>query len=382
MRAEPPAVPGPGAEHGAVRSPPDGTHSTPASTCSSVGSSLQSVDCGDPPWLQPRGRAPLVVTTPWQPSGVERGQVRLRDEVSALWSLLQLTLAERSRRDAVIATLGIAAKSVWPEAELRVYGSFACGLALPWSSVDLVCEGSDVPLAREAVRAAGAAGFCAEELQLSPGGEHAFAVLRHADGVVCNLSFVRSRRGAADESVAALRALVAQWPAVPAVFACVRVLLRQSRCGDPRDGGLSSYAALAMTLHAARCTPRPHDPAALLREFCALYGATGRKAEGRMWVEDPLLPGNDVVAECASLPRARMVFHNCAGALAKWDADVDGLCQGRTPLSSIIAHGQLWARAEMKSGAPRCPAWAAHPDTPDADPAAFPTPPYTEIRPR
>eukprot|EP01062_Namystynia_karyoxenos_P002865 TRINITY_DN10_c0_g1_i1.p1 TRINITY_DN10_c0_g1~~TRINITY_DN10_c0_g1_i1.p1 ORF type:complete len:502 (+),score=146.63 TRINITY_DN10_c0_g1_i1:90-1508(+) len=293
-----------------------------------------------------------IVTTPWFPQGVAKSGLSLGDEVVALWRLLQLTTDEQAARQNARTALQDAAGAIWPGVTVKVYGSFAYGLSLPHSELDLVCEGcGDLGALGSLLERLEQGGY--EVVGETREGAQALARIRsRSSGVVCSVSFVTGR-SPARRSVQAIRKLLVQFPAVPAVFAVLRLVSQQSRCGDPADGGVPSYAVLVMILHACHGCERPNDPGQLLIEFCRLYGAAGTAAQEPLWVEDPITAENNVVAGCLKLPQARQVLHNCSLALSKWGRSKWDGYRGRSPLSGILAHGQLWARAEVKQAEAR-----------------------------
>ena len=312
----------------------DGRHmaSTDSSaTASSIGhSSLASADYGSKTASassvssrasassKKNGRAstdPRLVVTPWYPEGQLKSKLNMQDEIQALYSILQLTPEETAKRHMARSAIQEIVQKVWPEATVKVYGSFAYGMSLPQSSLDLVCEDC-AELNSEALETVFAQ-FAEANIAVegwSAGEDSAFACVNVASvGCMANISFVLSK-STARRSVSEVRRLVEQFSAVGECFAVVRLVLQQSRCGDVRTGGLPSYAALVMILHACYRCNNPSDPSTLLMHFFRLYASAGVGNEP-LFVEDPLCAENNLAAGCTRMPQIRSMFKNCAMTL-------------------------------------------------------------------
>eukprot|EP01065_Artemidia_motanka_P045191 TRINITY_DN6588_c0_g1_i1.p1 TRINITY_DN6588_c0_g1~~TRINITY_DN6588_c0_g1_i1.p1 ORF type:complete len:387 (+),score=119.15 TRINITY_DN6588_c0_g1_i1:81-1241(+) len=307
-----------------------------------------------------------IVTTPWYPQGVLKDEIVLGEEVQALSKLLTLTDEEKTARNICRSTLQEIVRQFWPEGTVKVYGSFAVDMSLPTSALDLVCEGcADLSTSFTGfVDTLKRMQFAVDGTFFS-GGEAFVRVTHSACGVVANVSFVGTK-SLARTSVKQVRKYVAQFPGVPAVFSTVRLILQQSKCNDAKDG-LSSYALLVMIFSVCHSCPQPADPGTLLLHFFRhfsptetrvasaaggpgrLDAATRKTLEpGTLWVEDPLDAGNNLARDCRRLPQIRSVFHTSTLTLEKWLSEKWSGYRGRTPLSSILAYGELWERAGDK----------------------------------
>lgn len=283
-----------------------------------------------------------LVSTPWFPLGVSRQRLDLGDEVRALWRLLRLTPSEMRAREEAISDLRVVVATANAQAVIRVNGSFATHLSLPLSVVDLACDWDERV---ERLRPeAEAAGFVVEA------SGHSYATFTRR-GVVCSLALSSEESTRAWTVVRDTRALLAQFPHCAALYAVVRTL-RDQALGS---ASVSSYALLAMTLHACHATD---DEGAALMLFCRIFGASGTDADQPCWIEDPCIPGHNVVAGCSAFPKFREEVHRWGEALASWKCR--GGYSARSPLSSILAFGDLWSRVD-EAGPERSPAWAPEP---------------------
>eukprot|EP01062_Namystynia_karyoxenos_P014167 TRINITY_DN15104_c1_g1_i1.p1 TRINITY_DN15104_c1_g1~~TRINITY_DN15104_c1_g1_i1.p1 ORF type:complete len:380 (+),score=92.72 TRINITY_DN15104_c1_g1_i1:78-1217(+) len=308
-----------------------------------------------------------IVTTPWYPQGVLKDEIVLGAEVVALNRLLSLTDDERTVRNVCRSSVQEVVRQFWPDVTVKVYGSFAYDLSLPASALDLVCEGcadlaAHFPRLLDTLRRVR---FTVEGSFAS--GSEAFARIHSPCGVTANVSFVPAK-SLARQSVSLVRRLLSQFPAASAVFSAVRLILVQSKCNDPRNGGIASYALLLMVFHAAQSCADPADPGGLLLHFFRTFAAAAKQPDmvsatggcridpktaeglkpGALWVEDPLDPANNVAQGCVRLPQIRSIFQTSAMTLDKWFAEKWAGYRGRTPLSSILAYGDLWERAGDK----------------------------------
>ena len=260
---------------------------------------------------------PRVIVTPWYPQGHQKNKLNITDEVKALSKMLQLTSEENSKRHMARSAIQEIVQQVWSDATVKIYGSFAYGMSLPSSSLDLVCEDCNElqPSTMQMVFAKmEEAGITVQEWTTAEGS--AFSTVKLASmGCSANISFTLGK-STARKSVSEVRRLVEQFPAVGMVFSVVRLVLQQSRCGDVRTGGLPSYAQLVMILHACYRCQDPSDPALLLMDFFKLYASTVPGSGNEpLFIEDPLCPENNLAAGCIRMAQIRSMFKNCAMTL-------------------------------------------------------------------
>eukprot|EP01062_Namystynia_karyoxenos_P044488 TRINITY_DN327_c0_g1_i1.p1 TRINITY_DN327_c0_g1~~TRINITY_DN327_c0_g1_i1.p1 ORF type:complete len:399 (+),score=115.39 TRINITY_DN327_c0_g1_i1:87-1283(+) len=302
------------------------------------------------------------IVTPWFITGVARDAVTLADEVANLHALLHLAPTEREYRKGVRTAVQEVVQRHWHNSTVKVYGSFAYDCSLPDSALDLVVEGCGDRAGFQAVLADLSARNLAVECQFEgsvQGVQQGFAKLRSETGVVANVSFVGGR-SPVRQGVTLIRKLITAFPAAPAVFAAVRLVLQQVRCADVASGGLPAYAVLLMVMHAAHHCSNPADPGQLLVDFFTIFGtrlsykASATAPSGapcpegvQLYVEDPV-GGANVTADCKRIVQVRSIFQHCGQVLARWNVPRPAGYRGRTPLSSILAYDALWDRAHSK----------------------------------
>lgn len=300
------------------------------------------------------------VVTPWYPNGRSYYSIRLRDEMEDFTTYISLSHEERSKRNALRTSVqAIVGDMGWGDATVKVYGSFAYGLAIPKSAVDLVCENCGTTVDLNSVSAALTARGLNVTSAIACGGDGGLGgfVQAEAYGVEANISFVPGE-SLARRTVSLARTWLQEFPAAVPVAMTLRAVLSQSRCDVPRTGGLSAYAILAMVIHVCRTIPAEKmEPGHLLYTFLLMFSqkwdfencavdATSevpieRPVAGidQVYVCDPLDPNNNIAAGCTRLVQIKAQFKYCLSALGKWDptAYAHGY-KGRTPLSSVISH--------------------------------------------
>jgi non-canonical poly(A) RNA polymerase PAPD5/7 len=211
-----------------------------------------------PPWLLP--------AAPGAPHALPRSRtLRLHNELVAFARMLEPTPAEAAARAASVARVREAVGSVFPQARVLVFGSYATGLYVPTSDIDVVVVGSGAAAAgRDAV--ARALQALAKQLTLRglvrPGTLNVIAKARvpivkfemAGSGVAFDVSFDVSNGPRAARHVARL---LRAWPPLRPLVLALKVFLHQRELNEVYSGGIGSYALIVMAvsalqLHASR----------------------------------------------------------------------------------------------------------------------------------
>eukprot|EP00756_Hemistasia_phaeocysticola_P000762 Hpha_TRINITY_DN10557_c0_g1::TRINITY_DN10557_c0_g1_i1::g.31450::m.31450 len=309
---------------------------------------------------------PRTVNTPWYPRGIPVEELSFAGELRAFASLVGLMPSEHADRRFHVQTLAGVVRGVFgPQCWLRVYGSTACDLCDFTSGVDTVVEGpwdpSGFPSYLSRVREAG----FTVVIFSPPGGDipSACAELHTATGLRIFMSF--QKRSRALEVTRTVSGLLQVYTSVrPALFVA-RALLRQSKCGVPSEGGLSSFAVLLMLLFLARQARPPGRADHLLLDFLSTFGGDegmpaicGPHEEPparhpcTLWISDPFDSRINVAAGCTKLPKIRALFRHAAISFHRWLLQKHGgaVHRGRTALSSVVAMRDLWPRSHAVFG--------------------------------
>eukprot|EP01065_Artemidia_motanka_P034817 TRINITY_DN4268_c0_g1_i1.p1 TRINITY_DN4268_c0_g1~~TRINITY_DN4268_c0_g1_i1.p1 ORF type:complete len:425 (+),score=61.27 TRINITY_DN4268_c0_g1_i1:71-1345(+) len=334
--------------------------------------------------------------TPWLPDGVPASGMTLGAELIHFSSLVELTREEILDRQAACHALQPSFAKYWPSAIVAPYGSFAYGLSLPTSAVDIVVQHcSEGPeLFQAALGDMVSSGWTVEGT--FPGEDEWFARLRSPRGVVMYVSFIRGESRAL-QVVDAIKGLCQVYTAVRPVYDVVRTLLRQSKVLDPLTGGLSSYAVLLILLQLCRSGPPPTCAGQLFVDFVAWFSAEGplcvadsadaavqsprTKAAAQsvdLWVTDPIEPSANVAAGCRKLHQIRALLRHCGMVLHRACSPLGpavSLFKGKSGLAGIVALRDLWPRAAIVAASKsatgeRLPQCRENPDKQSAEDSA------------
>eukprot|EP01012_Entosiphon_sulcatum_P034316 TRINITY_DN434_c0_g1_i1.p1 TRINITY_DN434_c0_g1~~TRINITY_DN434_c0_g1_i1.p1 ORF type:complete len:568 (+),score=50.08 TRINITY_DN434_c0_g1_i1:28-1704(+) len=316
--------------------------------------------------------------------------VSLSEEISHFVELIKLTQHEIRQRQRFIDKVRTAICAHWESAAIHKYGSFAYGLSLPHSDVDLCIMGTDL----DPVDGLQATTTILERTEIScrPILSARVPVVKLRDrttGIVADLTWaVPSNHVNVLDGVACVAAALDKYPVAVPIILVLKSLLRQHEYHEPKDGGLSSLAltVLVIAFFGAHSTkaPRWHqclcpdfkDPGELLIDFLRFYGlefdylANFITLSGSfppvsaksicpqptalfdrtgmytiMVVQDPINLENNLASCCRESRNILQLFGKCHSALTSGD----GARSGPSMLSLILsAEEWLWERKRLK----------------------------------
>ena len=299
-----------------------------------------------------------IVTTPWYAEGAVKEDIKLASEIEAFGRLQMLTLVERSARTSLKDTLQELTKQVWPGCiDLLTYGSFAVGISVPQSPVDVVLQGVDLSRFNELITLCKNDGFTV--LTEVSQGEQAFLKIKK-ENIIFSLciSSATDVCGHLSKHVEKVKRILRNAPATIPVYAVLRAVLQQTNHNDTTSGGLPSYTLLLMIIFITKISNKAAvDPGVLLVELFHVYGSSppGLKIDPKsgnsevvkgepLFVCDLVDTSHNTAANCTRYMQIRSQFSQCGMALEKWASSTWRGYRGRTPLSSILAYGTLWER--------------------------------------
>eukprot|EP00755_Sulcionema_specki_P007026 Sspe_Gene.37090::Locus_17904_Transcript_1_1_Confidence_1.000_Length_2132::g.37090::m.37090/K03514/PAPD5_7, TRF4; non-canonical poly(A) RNA polymerase PAPD5/7 len=323
-------------------------------------SSASSRDGTPPERALKRGDSKLSVSTPWYPDGIEKGSLQLKHEITAFAQLMQLTDEESEERDQLCTTIQHAVQTYWPESDVFLYGSYRAGTSAPTSAIDLFVDGChelDANTLTECFARVGS--VCSMLCE----GDTAFVQVEGSKAVANVSLHAAVGSTSARESVEVMRKWCVQHPVALPVHCVMRQVLEQTGNLDVASGGLSAYALFAAIV--ASCLAEPtSDPARALLSFCSFFSQADFEIfsidpilglvprvhqEDMLSIIDPVDTSNNLAAGCTKLFQIRTQVQHCWSALMRWSGDAHSDqwkgYKGRTPLSGIISHQQLWGRA-------------------------------------
>ncbi len=293
----------------------------------------------------------------------------LHYEILEFSRFMSPTKAETSARERVSATVTNIVKTLWPGCVLKFFGSYATGLTLPTSDIDVCITGSALE----------GKPFELEELARAVRNVKGFARKVHIIDAKVSLVKLVSRDGDVHcdicighengpRNVPIICSFVQQYPALRPLLMVVKCFLSQRSLNEVYTGGLGSYAVLLLVVSHLQML-RYNFPnieanlGAVLIEFFHLYGrmfnicVAGIAAKGdgsyynkaqrydtkanetiRISLEDPNDLDNNIGTNSFAVGRVRRAFANAYNHLRSWRRDDP--YSPVTPLSRIIPDAQ------------------------------------------
>ncbi|CAK4066243.1 unnamed protein product [Aphanomyces euteiches] len=243
---------------------------------------------------------------------------RLTTEIKAFVSYMngEIEIAQESVQDS-IARLNTCIEKQWPTARATCFGSFASGLWLPTSDVDVVIQG--IP----AVDKLGAPlDTILDIVKAESWVEHASIVGTKVTVIKVILKACHRRMDIAVETadtqhgLAAteiLRTAVLSMPAMRPLAIVLKTFLREKGLNSAFTGGLSSYALVLLCLHymlqPGHASENDDGVGKLLLGFLEYYGTLyDHKRTGITWLVNPLGHLESVEYELKSGGKCRLVL--------------------------------------------------------------------------
>lgn len=333
------------------------------------------------PWL-PRGGEEL----PFDPAAA------LSAELLLFEAWVALRPAELAAREGLVRRIAAAARAAGVQAECRLFGSLAAGLATFLSDTDVGLHGPGLAagthlraLARQLQRCG-----WAEEVEFRSRARVPVVALRdRLTGSCCDISVAGGEAQAGEATTAAVRAMAGEWPFLfRPLLTFLKLLLDEVGLNKPFTGGLGSFklaALLAVFLEEAEASSRrtgvPLTPANCLSGFLRYVA--------RRFDFDSVVTFASARADFSTVFNSSAVCAFCEDAARRLEraaapgAEVappgtraDAPRPRRSQLARIISVGPLAAgRRRSAARARACAAAAPQPPAPAAARALPPAPP-------
>lgn len=234
----------------------------------------------------------LLEDVPWKEAlrDIESPSLRLHQELVELVTYLTPLEEERAERQAAITRVSDVVQSIWPSAEIAVFGSYAMGLYLPTSDIDAVLINSgcgNVVSGLKAIASALHRRQMAVNVEvISKAKVPIIKFEEAASGYKFDISFDVANGPQAAE---AMKGYLAQLPSMRPLVIVLKIFLLQRNLNEVYHGGLGSYALLTavaafLLTHPSRippgstkgqdARPRPLETnlGILLLDFLRVYG--------------------------------------------------------------------------------------------------------------
>ncbi|KAG6542519.1 hypothetical protein Mapa_015989 [Marchantia paleacea] len=297
-------------------------------------------------------RAPKEVP-PWARTGATHGTwfrspfLQLHQEIVDFCNFVTPTEREQKIRDDAVQRVREVVLSIWPSCQVKVFGSFATGLYLPTSDVDVVILESGCQVPQDGLKALAKAlnrKNLVKNLQVIGKARVPIVKFVEADSnIPFDISFdVANGPEAADF----IREAMINLPPLKPLCMVLKIFLQQRELNEVYTGGIGSYALLVMLLthlqmHPSRKNfnsrgepcPLENNLGVLLVDFFDFYGralnvrdvgiscrsggrffckrSRGFADNGRPFllsVEDPQKPDNDIGKNSYNVTKVRSAF--------------------------------------------------------------------------
>lgn len=268
--------------------------------------------------------------TPWRPHGrIYRlpGVIGLHEEIKDFYEFMSPTAEEANMRSDVVDRIRRVVNSLWPKADVQIFGSFRTGLYLPTSDIDLVVFGKWEKLPLHTLEKALLEKGITDQENIKVLDKASVPIVKLTDletDVKVDISFNVPN---SVKSAKLIMKFMDDYPILKYLVLVLKQFLLQRDLNEVFTGGISSYSLILLTVSFLQLHPRgdAKNPninlGIMLIEFFELYGRhfnylnTGIRIKNGgayvpkeditremdnghrpslLCIEDPLTPGNDI----------------------------------------------------------------------------------------
>jgi len=267
---------------------------------------------------------------PWRPPSRvydSRGTIGLHQEIEDFYQYMTPTDEEHQMRLGVVKKIKNIIHQLWPKAVVEVFGSFATGLYLPTSDIDLVVIGTWAHLPLHTLENALLDSKISKTGQVRVLDKASVPIIKLTDQV-CDVKVdISFNMNNGVKSAQLIKEYRNRYPVLAKLVLVLKQFLLQRNLNEVFTGGISSYSLILMTISFLQLHPRQGTESfgdnlgVLLIEFFELYGrkfnymkTAIRIKDGGTYIakeevqkdmidghrpsmlciEDPLTPGNDI----------------------------------------------------------------------------------------
>ncbi|XP_013769382.1 non-canonical poly(A) RNA polymerase PAPD7 isoform X1 [Pundamilia nyererei] len=280
--------------------------------------------------------------TPWKTREYSPGVLGLHEEVMDFYKYISPRPEEAAMRKEVVNRIEVVIKELWPTVDVQIYGSFSTGLYLPTSDIDLMVTGKWERPPLQELEQALRKHEVADPNSIKVLDKATVPIIKLTDqrtDVKVDISF-NVETGV--KAASFIKGYMKKYPVLPYLIFVLKQFLLQRDLNEVFTGGISSYSLILMVISFLQLHPRidPTNPSenlgVLLIEFFELYGRnfnylkTGIRIKNggayiakeeimkgmtngyrpsMLYIEDPLLPGNDVGRGSYGAMQVKEVFN-------------------------------------------------------------------------
>jgi predicted nucleotidyltransferase len=296
-----------------------------------------------PPWMQtsPVALPPAQMCQFGVPPLTAELLRALSEEIIVFAKWVELRSSELEERQIVQQHLTNLVTKLWPSATIDVFGSTACGLALPSSDLDVVITGvpdfnpfSPLPHLVRLSQQLQCQGVI--DCSIIPNTKVPLVKYCHPRANVwvdVNFTVLNSTK-----CIPVVKGYIEQYPLIRPIAIVLKTLLRQHGLHKPHEGGLGSYAIVLLLYSFMRLRVNMADVknaanlGPLTVDFLRYFASHGteypftpaadhpidvtRPSNGRLEIWDPLDSGNNVAFSCRREEQIKTVFGIAVESLA------------------------------------------------------------------
>lgn len=223
--------------------------------------------------------------TPWVGKiSYDPSVVGLHQEIEEFFNFMSPRPEEASMRHEVVGRIETVIQELWPDAQVKVFGSFKTGLYLPTSDIDLVVFGQWKHLPLMTLHNALVKKKIVEADQIKVLDKASVPIVKLTDAmteVKVDISFnVDHNKSNGIESAQLIQKFLTDYPTLKYLVLVLKQFLLQRDMNEVFTGGISSYSLTLLAISFLQLHPRKdavescENLGVLLIEFFELYGRT------------------------------------------------------------------------------------------------------------
>ncbi|XP_071957977.1 uncharacterized protein [Antedon mediterranea] len=214
--------------------------------------------------------------TPWKSNGkrYEEGVIGLHNEIHDFFNFMSPKKEEGLMRSEVVNRVSEVVRSIWPEAQLEIYGSFKTNLFLPTSDIDLMVFGElgENPCSRLGTELE--KGNVGEQNSIKVLDKASVPIVKMTDRLTKVKVDINFNRRSGIDGAFWIQESLKDFPSLRYLVIVLKQFLLQRDLNEAWTGGISSYSLILMVVSFLQqhTEPKPTNLGVLLIEFFELYG--------------------------------------------------------------------------------------------------------------
>lgn len=323
----------------------------------------------------------ISLGTPWHTRAtlkIEDPLLMLHEEIIDFYDFIRPTEEEKAAQREVVQKLEQVARTIWPEARIKVFGSVETGLWLPNSDIDAVVFTDPEDDSRELINTFSEALLRRKiPAQLERILTARVPIIKMKDretGIMLDISF-NIENGL--EGVNVIKSYLAKYPQLKYLITVLKYFLKQRGLNDTYSGGVGSFLLFGMVVCSVQQHPsyrqdrqnyHKYTLAHYFMHFLRMYGEVfnyekigisidgdgmlfNKRAKGwdnpdrpgLICLECPQNPENDLGRNSHGIELVKKAFTHAYKLLCAWNRGIT-----RTPLQLLIRNDDILRYRELK----------------------------------